>query len=73
MVIERSARVAALRARFADEAAGPPNGTEVGMRCSYCGRFLSWVHPPLPSVPVRCSACPAPDGGGVVSVEGRLR
>lgn len=43
-----------LLARFHDEAAGPPNGTEVALRCTDHGRFLMWVNPPLPAVRVAC-------------------
>jgi hypothetical protein len=50
-----------LLARFRDEAAGPPNGTEVALRCTDHGRFLLWVSPPLPPARVACPPeCGAP-------------
>jgi hypothetical protein len=54
-----------LRARFHDETAGPPNGTEVAMRCTDHGRFIVWVDPPLPPVRIACpDACGAPPEHG---------
>lgn len=52
-----SDRIAArerLLARFRDEAAGPPNGTEAAMRCTAHGRFIIWTDPPLPPVTIDC-------------------
>jgi hypothetical protein len=50
-----------LLARFRDEAAGPPNGTEVALRCTDHGRFLLWINPPLPPARVACPPeCEAP-------------
>lgn len=53
-VTDRSEARARLHARFRDEAAGPPNGTEVACRCSAHGTFLLWVSPPAPAGPVAC-------------------
>lgn len=56
---------ARLLARFRDEAAGPPNGTEVALRCTEHGRFILWVNPPLPAVHVDCPlACEAAASDG---------
>lgn len=47
--------------RFRTEALGPPNGVEEPLRCTRHGRFLLWVSPPLPTVPVGCPPeCGAP-------------
>jgi len=57
---------ARLLARFRDEAAGPPNGTEVAMRCTEHGRFIVWVSPPAPPPGIRISCpgtCTAPRTG----------
>lgn len=43
-----------LLARYRDEHAGPPNGTEVAVRCTVHGRFLVWCSPPAPDVDVAC-------------------
>lgn len=43
-----------LLARFRSEAGGPPNGTELALRCSAHGTFILWTSPPLPTVPVAC-------------------
>lgn len=49
-----------LLARFRNEDAGPPNGTEEALRCTAHGRFILWVNPPLPDVRVDCpEACGA--------------
>lgn len=53
-VTDRSEARARLHARFRDEAAGPPNGTEVACRCSEHGTFLLWVSPPAPAGAVEC-------------------
>lgn len=50
-----------LLARYRDEAAGPPNGTEVAIRCADHGRFIMWVSPPAPPCRVGCpEECGAP-------------
>jgi|AntDryMetagUQ889_1029465.scaffolds.fasta_scaffold111662_2 hypothetical protein len=33
-----------------------PPGT-VALHCTACGAFISWISPPAPPVPVRCSGC----------------
>lgn len=53
-VFDRSAAKARLLARFRDETAGPPNGTEVAMRCTEHGTFITWVSPPAPPCRVAC-------------------
>lgn len=54
-----------LLARFHDEAAGPPNGTEVALRCTVHDRFMMWVSPPAPPVRVACPPeCGAPPEQG---------
>lgn len=54
-----------IRARFEDEAAGPPNGTEVAIRCTDHGRFIRWTSPPAPPVRIACpAACGAPPESG---------
>lgn len=53
-VVDRGAEKARLLARFRDELAGPPNGTEVAMRCTAHGRFMIWVSPPAPPCRVAC-------------------
>lgn len=48
-------------ARFRDETAGPPNGTEVAVRCTDHGRFIVWCSPPAPPCRVACPPeCGAP-------------
>lgn len=50
-----------LLARYRDETAGPPNGSEVAMRCTDHGRFILWVNPPAPPCRVACPPeCDAP-------------
>lgn len=54
-----------LHARFRDEGSGPPNGTEMALRCTDHGRFILWVNPPLPDVRIACPPeCGAPPETG---------
>lgn len=56
-----------LLARFRDETAGPPNGTEVAMRCTAHGRFIMWTAPPAPPVDIACPpACGAAEQPGPI-------
>lgn len=43
-----------LLARYRDEAAGPPNGAELALRCTAHDRFIMWTSPPLPPVTIGC-------------------
>lgn len=54
MSVDRTEAKARLLARYHDEAAGPPNGTEVAVRCTAHGRFIVWTSPPAPAVTVAC-------------------
>lgn len=57
-IIDRSAAKARILARYRDEAAGPPHGSEVAMRCTDHGAFITWVSPPAPPCRVACpSTC----------------
>lgn len=64
MIVDRSAARAQMLARFRDEHAGPPNGSEVAMRCTAHGRFLLWVSPPAPPGRVACPPACASGGAG---------
>lgn len=71
-VTDRSAARRALLTRYKDDPSQAPFPGAVGLRCSDCTKFLLWVSPPAPSVPVLCSECPdCGDSSGVLAVVSR--